>query len=148
MGKASLGRASGSGCRDGGRVSTSLCSSPHQEKAQRELGEGAEGAAGLFTSFPLCWPVQPVRPMQWPPLRSCSLPALGPVAMHSGLCPFSLLFILFLFLKTYLFIYDRQRERGRDTGRRRIRLHVRSPTRDSIPGLQDCALGQRQVLYR
>ncbi|XP_048961711.1 transmembrane protein 222 isoform X1 [Canis lupus baileyi] len=34
-------------------------------------------------------------------------------------------------------------ERGRDTGRGRSRLHAGSPTRDSIPGLQDRALGQR-----
>ena len=30
-----------------------------------------------------------------------------------------------------------ERERGRDTGRGRSRLHVGSPTWDSIPGLQD-----------
>ena len=40
----------------------------------------------------------------------------------------------------------RDTERGRDTGRRRSRLHAGSPTWDSIPGLQDQALGQRQVL--
>ena len=39
-----------------------------------------------------------------------------------------------------------ERERGRDTGRGRSRLHAGSPTWDSIPGLQDHALGQRQVL--
>ena len=37
-------------------------------------------------------------------------------------------------------------ERGRDTGRGRSRLHARSPTPDSIAGLQDHALGQRQAL--
>ncbi|CAK7320650.1 hypothetical protein VULLAG_LOCUS22782 [Vulpes lagopus] len=37
-------------------------------------------------------------------------------------------------------------ERGRDTGRGRSRLYAGSLTRDSIPGLQDRALGQRQVL--
>ncbi|XP_041623586.1 uncharacterized protein LOC121497892 isoform X2 [Vulpes lagopus] len=42
----------------------------------------------------------------------------------------------------YLFIHDR--ERGRDTGRGRSRLHAGSPTRDSIPGLQDRALGRRR----
>ena len=31
----------------------------------------------------------------------------------------------------------RERERGRDTGRGRSRLHAESPTWDSIPGLQD-----------
>ena len=40
------------------------------------------------------------------------------------------------------------RERGRDTGRGRSRLHAGSPTWDSIPGLQDHVLGWRQVLNR
>ena len=40
-----------------------------------------------------------------------------------------------------------KRERGRDIGRgRRSRLHARSPLWDSIPGIQDHALGQRQAL--
>ncbi|XP_072595099.1 membrane progestin receptor gamma isoform X2 [Vulpes vulpes] len=47
-----------------------------------------------------------------------------------------------------LFIYDRPRERGRVTGRRRGRLHAGSPTRDSFPGLQDRALGRRQAPNR
>ena len=37
-------------------------------------------------------------------------------------------------------------ERGRDTGGGRSRLRAGSPTWDSIPGLQDPALGQRQAL--
>ena len=41
---------------------------------------------------------------------------------------------------------ERERERGRDTGRGRSRLHAWSLTRDSIPGLQDHTLGQRQAL--
>ena len=41
---------------------------------------------------------------------------------------------------------ERKRERGRDTGRGRSRLHAGSPMQDSIPGLQDHALGGRQVL--
>ena len=53
-----------------------------------------------------------------------------------------------------MFIHDRQRERerereregGRDTGRGRSRLHAGSLMWDSIPGLQDHALGQRQAL--
>ena len=43
---------------------------------------------------------------------------------------------------------ERGRERGRDTGRGRSRLHAGSPTWDLIPGLQDRALGQRQVPNR
>ena len=52
---------------------------------------------------------------------------------------FSLIFI-------YLFMIERQR--GRDTGRGRSRLHSGSPMWDSILGLQDHTLGQRQVLNR
>ena len=50
------------------------------------------------------------------------------------------------FLRFYLFIHERHRKRGRDTGRGRNRLHVGSRTRDLIPGLKDQALGWRQVL--
>ena len=49
-------------------------------------------------------------------------------------------------LRLYLFIHERHTERGRDTGRRRSRLHAESLTWDLIPGLQDQALGQRQAL--
>ena len=38
------------------------------------------------------------------------------------------------FLRFYLFIHKRQRERGRDTGRGRSRLPARSPMWDLIPG--------------
>ena len=43
---------------------------------------------------------------------------------------------------------ERERERGRDTGGGRSRLHAGSLTWDLIPGLQDRTLGQRQVLSR
>ena len=46
----------------------------------------------------------------------------------------------------YLFMKDTEGERGRDTGRRRSRLHAGSPMWDSILGLQDHALGRRQAL--
>ena len=47
------------------------------------------------------------------------------------------------FKRFYLFIHERhtQRERGRDAGRRRSRLLAGSPMWDSIPALQDHALG-------
>ena len=38
---------------------------------------------------------------------------------------------------------DTQRERGRDTGRGRSRLHAGSPTRDSILGLDPGTPGPR-----
>ena len=47
------------------------------------------------------------------------------------------------FFKIYLFIYDRHRERGRDTGGGRSRFHAGSPMWDSILGLQDHALGPK-----
>ena len=43
---------------------------------------------------------------------------------------------------------DRERERGRNTGGGRSRLHAWSLMWDSIPGLQDRALGQRQAPNR
>ena len=61
--------------------------------------------------------------------------------------PFDLcLFFLMLPLRFYLFIHERHRERGRDSGRGRSRLPVGSPKWDSIPGPQDHNLSQRQML--
>ena len=54
----------------------------------------------------------------------------------------------FLKIFIYLFMRDTERERGRDTGRGRSRLHAGSLMWDSNPGLQDHALGQRQVPNR
>ena len=61
-----------------------------------------------------------------------------------------ILFYFFFLRFIYLFMIDieRERERGRDTGGGRSRLHAGSPTWDSIPGLQDRTLGQRQALNR
>ena len=51
-------------------------------------------------------------------------------------------FYLFIFKDfIYLFMRDTERTRGRDIGRGRSRLHAGSPMWDSIPGLQDHALG-------
>ena len=47
-----------------------------------------------------------------------------------------------------MIVTQREREGGRDTGRGRSRLHAGSPTWDSIPGLQDHALDQRQAPNR
>ena len=48
----------------------------------------------------------------------------------------------FPFLKKYfIYLFTRDTEKGRDTGRGRSKLHSGSPMRDSIPGLQDQALG-------
>ena len=49
---------------------------------------------------------------------------------------------LFIFKDViYLLMRDTQRERGRDTGRGRSRIHTGSPAWDLIPGLQDHTLG-------
>ena len=45
-----------------------------------------------------------------------------------------------------LFIHERHRERGIDTGRGRSRHHTGSTMWDLILGLWDHALGQRQTL--
>lgn len=60
---------------------------------------------------------------------------------------FFCLFFLPFFKKRFLkFIYSWETHRGRDTGRGRSRLHAGSPMWDSIPGLQDRTLSQRQTL--
>ena len=46
------------------------------------------------------------------------------------------------FSRFYLFIHDRQREKGRHTGRRRSRLPTRNLMKDSIPGPRDHNLSQ------
>ena len=48
----------------------------------------------------------------------------------------------------YLFIHERHRERGRDIGRGRSRLHAGSPMWDLIPGPQDHNLTLEQTLNR
>ena len=50
------------------------------------------------------------------------------------------------FLRFYLFIHERQREGGRDTGRGRSRLHAGSLMWHSIMCLEDHTLDWRQVL--
>ena len=55
-------------------------------------------------------------------------------------------YIYLFILKIYLFMVDRERER--EGGRGRSRLHAGSQMWDLIPGLQGCALGQRQALNR
>ena len=71
-----------------------------------------------------------------------SRPGFLPAAAAFPPNPFFFFFLRFI----YLFIYDgqRERERGRDTGGGRSRLHAGSLMWDSIPGLQNHALGQRQ----
>ena len=57
----------------------------------------------------------------------------------------------FLIFFKFLFIYDSHTERGerlRHRQREKQAPCTESPTWDSIPGLQDRALGQRQVLNR
>ena len=51
---------------------------------------------------------------------------------------------LFFFLRFYLFIHERHRERGRDVGRGRSRLPTGTLMQDSIPGPQDH--DQRQMI--
>ena len=63
-------------------------------------------------------------------------------------CHQNRLLIPFFFLRCYLFIHERHRERRRHRQRERSRLHAGSPMWDSIPGLQDHALSQRQMLNR
>ena len=47
---------------------------------------------------------------------------------------------------TYSFMKDTHRERDRDISRERHRFHAGIPVWDSISGLKDHPLGQRQML--
>ena len=71
-----------------------------------------------------------------------------PSRLHVQMVYF-ILFLFLFFLRFYLFIHDSHRERERDRQRLRQRekqaLCTGSPMWDSIPGLQDRALGQRQA---
>ena len=63
------------------------------------------------------------------------------------------LFILLIYLLIYSFILlylfsASQRERGRDIGRGKSRLHTGSSMWDLIPGLQDHDPSRRQALNR
>ena len=51
------------------------------------------------------------------------------------------------FLRFYLFIHERHKERGRNIGRGRSRLPAGSPKCHSIPGLWDHILSWRQTLH-
>ena len=52
----------------------------------------------------------------------------------------------FFFFFKILFIHERQRERGGDTGRGRSRFPVGSPMQDLISGSRDHSLSPRQTL--
>ena len=51
-----------------------------------------------------------------------------------------------IFFKDFIYLFMRNTQRGRDTGRGRSRLHKGSPKWDLILGLQDHTLSQRQTL--
>ena len=56
----------------------------------------------------------------------------------------------FFFFRLFIYLFTRGTgdgvgRVGRDTGRGKSRFHAGSPMRDSIPGLEDHALGQKQV---
>ena len=57
------------------------------------------------------------------------------------------LMLLFIFVKDFIYLFIRDRERGRDTGRGRSRLPAGSPMPDSIPGLQGQALGAKPLSH-
>ena len=70
-------------------------------------------------------------------LHQSVFPALPKTSLVFQVSRFCLSFFFFFKDVIYLFM----RERGRDTGRRRSRLHAGSWMRDSIPSLQDHPLG-------
>ena len=54
--------------------------------------------------------------------------------------------LILFYLRFYLFIHERHRERGRDIGRGRSRLPAESPMQDSITGPRDRDLSRKQTL--
>ena len=50
------------------------------------------------------------------------------------------------FFKDLIYLFMRERERGRDIGRGRSRLPAGIPVQDSIPGPRDQDLSQSQML--
>ena len=54
--------------------------------------------------------------------------------------------IYLTFLNFLIYLFMRDTERGRDTGREKSRLPARSGMWDLIPGPQDLDLSQRQML--
>ena len=85
----------------------------------------------LFLSFST-WPMQPLYPVAF-------------IQRHDLLSKFP---ILYFFLFNILFIssWETQKERGRDIGRGRSRLHAGNTMWDLILELQDQAPGGRQTL--
>ena len=98
---------------------------------EREAETQAEGEAG-FMQGARCG-----TPSRVPRITPQAAGGAKPLR-HQG-CPgsqFFVFFVLFCFYDSH-----RVRERGRDTGRGRSRLHAGSPMWDSIQGLQDHTLG-------
>ena len=100
-------------------------------------------------------PPQSALPMSAPACKSLSSGAEVSTETENKLLEMFIVllrrgFILFYFFNFYLFMYDSHRERERERQRHRQREKqapcTGSPMWDSISGLQDRALGQRQVL--
>ena len=137
----------------------------HETHTQREAETQAEGGAGSMRGA-RCGTQSPT-PGSQPKLKADAQP-LSPqapqdtlflssrVAVYLGLQSdvktlgvegrkaVVLSFLFFFFLRFYLCIHERHRERGRDTGRGRSRLHAGSLSQDSILGLQDHSPGCRR----
>ena len=71
---------------------------------------------------------------------TCCVPHLA----HSSV--FLPLFVCLFFKIPFIYSWETERERGRDTGRGRSRPHAGSPMQDLILGHQDHAPGRRQAL--
>ena len=113
---------------------------------ERERGRDTDKGRSRFRAGNPMWDSIPRTPGSRPGPKADTQPL-----SHSGVLDFFFHFyFIIIFKRFYSFIYDRERERERERGRGtgRIRLHARSRMWDLIPGLQDHALGQRQVPNR
>ena len=110
----------------------------HRERErEREAETQAEGEAGSMQGAQhgtRSWVsrITPWAEGRAKPLSHLGCPYFKASPRHTSFLSLSLFKNLI-----YLLMRDTERERGRDPGRGRSRLHAGSPTWDSIPGLQN-----------
>ena len=129
-----------------------------ETQREKEAETQAEGEAGSMHREPAVR-FDPGSPGSWPgpkagakPLHHPGIPKLRPLKRVLGYKKFPqllwevLVYLFFFFLRFYLFMRDTERERGRDTGRGRSRLHAGEPDVGLDPGTPGSYPGPKVVL--